>query len=363
MQIQSLSLTGFRNLSTQNLHFHSKCNIFYGANASGKTSLLEALYYLSHLRSFRQREATKIISDEHDLFRIVAKCHTPLSNHLIGIEANKQELIVRIDATPLKQRSTLAKMLPCLYIDPETGKLLTDSPKFRRQFMDWGLFHTEADYHHLWQSYDRALKHRNILLKQRANPKLLDSYDELLIQYGQQITAKRQQFIKTVFAKAEPLLSKLIQQEFHWSADYKQGFTGNDFSTELKNNREKDFIVGYTRAGPHRGDFTIKANQKNVGEYLSRGQIKLASIALTLAQIQLFQSYNQAENVILLMDDMSAELDKHHREALLEEFLQLNVQLFITCLEENEFPELKDISHIDPPHQYKIATGLLQKMI
>lgn len=363
MIIRSLSLTGFRNLATQNIEFHPKCNVFYGANASGKTSLLEAVYYLSHLRSFRQREFSKIIADEQEFLRLITKCHTDLSDHHIGIEVNKQEHIVRIDATPLKQRSTLAKMLPCLYLDPETGKLLTDSPKFRRQFMDWGLFHTKSNYHHLWQNYDRALKQRNIILRQKQNPRLLDSYDELLIQFGNQITEKREEFIQKLFEKASPLLSKLINQPFEWSIEYKKGFTGNSFAEELKNQREKDFIMGHTRAGPHRGDFVVKANHKNVSEYLSRGQIKLASIALTLAQIQLFQEYNVTQNVILLMDDMSAELDKQHREILLTEFLRLNVQLFITCLEENEFPELVQMSTEDDPYQYKITTGFVQKMV
>lgn len=363
MIIRSLSLTGFRNLATQSIDFHSKCNVFYGANASGKTSLLEAIYYLSHLRSFRQREFAKIIGDEHEFLRLITKCHNDISEHLVGIEVNKQEHIVRVDATPLKQRSTLAKMLPCLYLDPETGKLLTDSPKFRRQFMDWGLFHTEANYHHLWQNYDRALKQRNIILRQKQNPKLLDSYDELLVQFGEQITQKREAFITAIFEKASPLLSKLINQPFEWSMEYRKGFTGNNFAEELKSQREKDFIMGHTRAGPHRGDFVVKANHKNVSEYLSRGQIKLASIALTLAQIQLFQNYNEAQNVILLMDDMSAELDKQHREILLEEFLKLNVQLFITCLEENEFPELINNDLINQPHQYKITTGFVQKMV
>lgn len=363
MIIRSLSLTGFRNLATQSINFHPQCNVFYGANASGKTSLLEAIYYLSHLRSFRQREFAKIIGDDNEFLRLVSKCHTSLSEHLIGIEANKQEHIVRVDATPLKQRSTLAKMLPCLYLDPETGKLLTDSPKFRRQFMDWGLFHTESDYHSLWQNYDRALKQRNIILRQKQNLKMLNSYDELLVQYGDLMTEKRERFVRAIFEKASALLSKLIHQPFEWSIEYKKGYTGNSFSEELKNHREKDFIMGHTRIGPHRGDFIVKANHKNVSEYLSRGQIKLASIALTLAQIQIFQSYNESQNVILLMDDMSAELDKQHREILLEEFLQLNVQLFITCLEENEFPELIQATSEDPSHQYKITTGLIQKMV
>ena len=363
MILRSLSLSGFRNLAVQNINFHPKCNIFYGSNASGKTSLLEAIYYLSHLRSFRQRESAKIISDDQDFLRLVSKCYTSLSEHLVGIEVNKQEHIVRVDATPLKQRSTLAKMLPCLYLDPETGKLLTDSPKFRRQFMDWGLFHTESDYHSLWQNYDRALKQRNIILRQKQNLKMLNSYDELLIQYGDQITQKREAFVSAIFKNASPLLSQLINQPFEWSMEYKKGYSGDNFGDELKSHREKDLIMGHTRVGPHRGDFTVKANHKNVGEYLSRGQIKLASIALILAQIQLFQSYNEAQNVILLMDDMSAELDKHHREILLEEFLKLNVQLFITCLEENEFPELSECAILDMPHQYKITTGFIEKMV
>lgn len=361
--LRSLSLSGFRNLANQNIEFHEKCNVFYGENASGKTSLLEAIYYLSHLRSFRQREFSKIIQEESEFFRLICKCLSPESDHLIGIEVNKDEHTVRVDANPLKQRSTLAKMLPCLYLDPETGKLLTESPKLRRQFMDWGLFHTEANYHHLWQYYDRVLKQRNILLRSRSQLKMLDSYDELLIQYGDQITEKRHAFIAELFEKAGPLLSRLIKQPFDWSIDYRKGYTGESFAEELKSQREKDIAMGYTRTGPHRGDFMLKANHKNVSEYLSRGQIKLASIALTLAQVQLFQSYNISHNVILLMDDMSAELDKQHREILLEEFFKLNIQLFITCLEENEFPELKNNELAGEFYQYKITTGLLQKML
>lgn len=337
--------------------------MFYGDNASGKTSLLEAIYYLSHLRSFRQREIIHIIQNEHDFFRLVTRCRAAHNEHVIGIETHKQEQIVRVDTFPLKQRSTLTKMLPCLYLDPEAGQLLTAGPKNRRQFMDWALFHTETSYHQTWQFYERALKHRNSLLKQRRDLRQLDSYDELLIQYGNLITAQRAKMIATLFTFAEPLLSRLIQQPFSWSIDYKKGYSNDDYAEELQLQRERDIVMGFTRSGPHRGDFILKADHKNVEEHLSRGQIKLASIALILAQIQYFQSKNDAQNVILLMDDMSAELDKQHREILLTEFLKLNVQLFITCLEESEFPELSAHTIIQDLNQYKIATGSVQKMV
>lgn len=363
MIIQSLAVTGFRNLTAQTLNFHPRCNVFYGDNASGKTSLLEALYYLSHLRSFRQREFAKIIQEDHTFFRLVAKCDDHALSHIIGIETQANQHIVRIDADPIKQRSTLAKMLPCLQLDPETGKLLTDSPKLRRQFMDWGLFHTQADYNQLWQYYERVLKQRNSLIKQRGNPKLLDTYDELLANSGEAMTKARTEWVEALFKTAEPLLSRLVAQPFEWSMEYKKGFSGASLLTDLQTQREKDLIMGHTRSGPHRGDFILKANGHNVGEYLSRGQIKLASIALTLAQAELFQTHHETQNIILLMDDLSAELDKQHREILLEAFLSLNVQLFITCLEPSEFPELRENQKLTDFAKFKISTGFVQKMV
>src|SRR5699024_1012992 len=143
---------------------------------------------------------------------------------------------------------------------------------------------------------------------------------------GESLNLSRKTFIAELTPLVLDLLARLIDDEIKWSLEYQSGFTEGKLREELAETRTRDRQMTFTRTGPHRGDFVLKCNGRLVAQHLSRGQIKLATIALMLSQIRLHQALNQS-STILLMDDLTAELDENKRIILLEELIAQKSQL------------------------------------
>jgi len=362
--IRSLQVENFRHLASQNFDFDSRFNLIVGKNASGKTSLLESLYFLSQVGSFRTSRINQAICEGEEYFRVIAKLYSPKMEmeSLLGLERTRGEVKVRQDGETIQRRSHLAKLLPMLFLGPDTGTNLMQEPKARRQFMDWGLFQNYESYLRVWQRYDRALSQRNAALKGHYPDSVLASLEEEMADAGESLNLSRKTFIAELTPLVLDLLARLIDDEIKWSLEYQSGFTEGKLREELAETRTRDRQMTFTRTGPHRGDFVLKCNGRLVAQHLSRGQIKLATIALMLSQIRLHQALNQS-STILLMDDLTAELDENKRIILLEELIAQKSQLFVTCLEENEFPELTDPLLRQSMNHYELNDGVAQKMV
>lgn len=364
MIIQSLQVENFRHLASQNFDFDSRFNLIVGKNASGKTSLLEAIYFLSQVGSFRTSRINQAICEGEDYFRVIAQLYSPkldLESRL-GIERTRGEVQVRQDGEAVKKRSHLAKLLPMLFLGPDTGTNLMQEPKARRQFMDWGLFQNYESYHRIWLRYDRGLAQRNAALKGHYPDSVLASLEDEMSDAGESLHLARKSFIEEMEPLVIDLLSRLISRDIEWKMEYHGGFTEGKLREELAETRARDRQMTFTRIGPHRGDFSLKCDGRLVAQHLSRGQIKLATIALMLTQIKLYQAMNQS-STILLMDDLTAELDQDKRMILLDELIAQKSQLFVTCLEESEFPELTDNALITAMSHYELNDGVAQKML
>ena len=152
MRVASLDIAGFRNLRQVSLDCAPGLNLLIGPNASGKTSVLEALYVLGRGRSFRARQPRELIQTGATAFRVVAMMtdgddrRTP-----VGIERNARELTARIGGAPTRSLADLARWTPLLLLNPDSHRLLEDGPKQRRRFMDWGLFHAEPAFLDAWR--------------------------------------------------------------------------------------------------------------------------------------------------------------------------------------------------------------------
>ena len=364
MIIRSLQVEKFRHLASQNFEFDSRFNLIVGKNASGKTSLLESLYFLSQVGSFRTSRINQAICEGEEYFRVIAKLYSPKLDleSLLGLERTKAEVKVRQDGETIQRRSHLAKLLPMLFLGPDTGTNLMQEPKARRQFMDWGLFQNYESYLRIWQRYDRALSQRNAALKGHYPDSVLASLEEEMADAGESLHLSRQSFVTELTPLVLDLLSRLISADSAWTVDYQAGFTEGQLREELAETRARDRQMTFTRTGPHRADFSLKSNGRMAAQHLSRGQVKLATIALMLSQIRLHQTLNQS-STILLMDDLTAELDEDKRIILLEELIAQKSQLFVTCLEENEFPELTDPILKSSMSHYQLNDGVAQKMV
>lgn len=379
MIIESLKVELFRHLKPFTYTFSPDFNLIYGANASGKTSLLEAIYFLSTLRSFRTHNPRELIEKESNYFRLFAKLKDEASQRTsqIGIERDKKNFQIRKDFHTVHKRSELARLLPILFMGPDTGQTLIDSPRYRRQFLDWGLFQNYPHFHPLWLRYERALKQRNAALKQKLSTRLLRGIEEEMVEAGAILSIERESFLEVWMAAALPLLQGLLPELTLWEVGYQFGFSlrfeensSSPLTEEerlnqakfglkqaLDNARERDLAVGYTRVGPHRGDFSIKVEGREAAKFLSRGQIKLLAMGLMLAQIQVFRE-KTGHSTILLMDDLTAELDLNKRTLLMTHLLAQKTQLFVTVLERSEFPELAEHPLKSSLESYELSDGM-----
>lgn len=333
MQIQSLSIQNFRNLQPTRLHFSPQLNIIYGDNAAGKTSILEALFILGHGRSFRTSRHSKLIHHDQDSFTLFAELLAHNVNHRLGIQRfRNNDVNMRLNQEPLNKLSDLVALAPIQVLAPEHYELLTKGPSGRRKLLDWGVFHVEHSFLRRWQSCHRLILQRNKLLKTSRNYQEIAVWDQQLVPLSQKISQYRQDYIDLLIPMFKQIASEFLP-DVNLSLHFYQGWQGDDLNSLLQEQYDKDKRLGHTQSTIQKADIKIMSGKKLAADYLSRGQQKLVTTALKLAQLSLAQQRGQQYPVFLL-DDIGAELDEKHQRMLLD-FLakQPNKQqIFITCV-------------------------------
>lgn len=343
MLLLSLEIENFRNLARLALTCAEGLNLIVGANASGKTSLLEAVYFLGRGRSFRTRQARELIRHGESAFRLVAAVSESSQSRrvIVGVERNQQDLTIHIDGRPTDSLAELAGQTPLLLLDPNSHRLLEGGPEQRRRFMDWGLFHAEPGFWTIWKRYGAALRNRNAALKTQASNRALDAWDQELAATAAPLSELREAFCRALQGVLSPLARETLG-EVAVEVDYRSGWPREAVSSVvevLRAGREQDRRLGYTQIGAQRADFILKADGGPAMERLSRGQRKLLVIALVLAQARLYQE-RRGGSCILLIDDLPAELDQRHRRRVMRCLAGSGCQLFVTAIE----PDLLDAS-------------------
>ena len=343
MRIASLDVARFRNLRQVRIDCAPGLNLLIGPNASGKTSLLEALYFLGRGRSFRARFPRELIQTGAAAFRIVGVMSDNDGRHIpIGIERTLRELTARISGVPTRSLAELARQIPVLLLNPDSHRLLEDGPQQRRRFMDWGLFHAEPGFLETWRRYGVALRHRNAALRTGAAQRTVDAWDGELATAATVLGRWRETFCEALGGVLERLAGETLAAD-GVRVDYRRGWPleppERGFAEWLRIGRDQDRQQGYTRMGPHRADFVIHIAGRPPAEALSRGQQKLLVVALVLAQAELYQRH-VGDACILLIDDLPAELDSANRARVIRTLATLNTQLFVTAIE----PGLLDIT-------------------
>ena len=362
MRVATLDITGFRNLRPARIDCSPGLNLLIGPNASGKTSLLEALYVLGRGRSFRARQPRELIQTDAPWFRVVAMLDGGDGRRRpIGIERGPQELAIRIDGAPTRSLAELARQVPVLLLNPDSHRLLEDGPRQRRRFMDWGLFHAEPTFIDAWRRYETALRHRNAALRAGAADRAVDAWDGELAAAAAILDRLRDAFCTALEGVLEPLAARTLGKA-RVGVDYRRGWplepSERDFAVWLRAGRGSDRQQGHTRLGPHRADFVLRVAGQPPGAALSRGQQKLLTVALLLAQAELYHRH-LGDACILLIDDLPAELDPGNRARVSRALAELDTQLFVTAIE----PGLLDIAPWRTAKTFGLTGGDVREMI
>ncbi len=383
--IERLQVSHVRNISALNMQA-AACNVIIGANGSGKTSLLEAIFLLSRGKSFRHHQPKRYIQHAE----AAATVHARLSSGTtLAIQKQADATtVLRLNQSTVYNQSMLTEQLPTLLIDPSTMDMLEQGSAGRRQLLDWLVFHMKQGFHPQWVAYQRLLKQRNSLLKQsrhlsavqlselRSWDKGLASHAALIHHYRQHVFTAWQPYFAASIAQLLPAYTPHLSLSYHAGYD-----TDSALDVQLDERIEQDRQLGYTRIGSHRADMhvhwraditpqstpsksspqdsskpltaankasTLKEQAANV---LSRGEKKLLITALRASQLPLLlntephhnlatpSAYNEATATpIVLLDDITAELDSRAIDILLATLAKLPCQVFMSSLTADILP-------------------------
>ena len=357
MSLVHLEIARVRNLDTISLDPAERINLIHGENASGKTSLLEAIHLLSLGRSFRSNSIQSVIQRGQETLTVFGRVQGPGGLTSVGIEKGRQLTRIRINQQTVQKSSALAAVMPVQVINPDIHRLFEQGPRYRRQFLDWGLFHVEPAFLSVWQAYHKVLRQRNAALRARSAPREVRYWDSQLLEQGQRLSELRRQYLADLQPWLEQYVGKLL--DIIPTVSYQSGWAREvDFAAAIERGFERDRQQGFTHSGPHRADLVIRHEARPVQEHFSRGQQKLLACAMRLAQVAQYRA-SQAKVPVLLVDDLPAELDPERRARLMTLLMQSGAQLFITATE----PELISLPDEDNTKMFHVEHGSIREVV
>ncbi|MBL1142225.1 MAG: DNA replication and repair protein RecF [Proteobacteria bacterium] len=357
--IDQLKAVSVRNLGEFSIEPAARLNFFYGPNASGKTSILECVYLLSRIKSFRSKRINDVVTRGEQKLSVFAKGLNQGKSFSVGIEKGRGITAIKYNGEVIQTASEQAKRLPVYVLTPDHHILFTGTPKDRRHWLDWSLFHVEQDYISVWKSYHRALRHRNTLLKteRSIDASELAGWEKLMAEEAIKIDSMRKRYISSL----NQILNKQYLPQVLSSAgmvEYlNQAYENQDLVSLFSENRNNDVKKGYTGLGPHRTDISFSYDDFNVAKHLSRGQTKLFGAALISSQIEILKKSNI--DAMILVDDLDAELDETSSKKMFDLLMSNNVQTFVSSLTKPSWFEAEKSNNA----VFHVKHGKVEKMI
>lgn len=335
MYVSELQLKDYRNYSLQNVRFGDKVNFVVGANAQGKTNLLEAVYLCSVGRSARTpRDKELICHDKQTAYiKLIVKKSYGEDKVEIVLDKNVGKRIA-INGMPISRMGELMGVVSTVFFSPDEMRIVKEAPADRRRFMDIALSQMSKSYFYLLTRYNKVLLQRNKLLKSGfVTNEALEVWDAQLVETGAKIIKTRRGFIEnlnTVTAECHSFLTE-GKEKLVLSYESIEGETVEDikqcFFKLLSSDREQDRLRGYTHSGPHKDDIAFTIGKEDIRSFGSQGQQRTASLALKLAEVELVG--RRGEYPVLLLDDVLSELDMNRQRRLMEKIK--DCQTIITC--------------------------------
>jgi len=320
--ITKVTLTSFRNYSEKEFEFSPGINLIHGENGIGKSNLLEALLISSIGRSTRTKNLKEAIEHEKDHFFIDIHYKKDGFSEKIHINFNGKEKNILHNSTKHKSFAALLGILPSVIYSPNDVNIITGEPKYRRRFMDIHLAQTDPVYVFHLSRYNKALQHRNTLLK-TDDMNTIEVWEHQLAQSALVIQEKRQKFINELMEVFAEEFSHFNHRDKVPKVIYKPSPKEMITPSSYEESREKDHILGFTTVGPHRDDLLFSLDEETAKHFSSEGEKRLLVIALKLA------SYRMMDALIFAMDDYYSFLDNEKQKHLINRLKSLP-QVFLT---------------------------------
>jgi DNA replication and repair protein RecF len=356
VHLAHLRLRDFRNYARLDVDFAPGFHLLLGDNAQGKTNILEAVYLMATLRSFRGVGGAQMIRHGAKGYFVGGNV-VGQGDHEIKMYWAARERKLTLDGQPVKKLADYFGALRTVVFCTEDLQLIKGTARARRRFIDLLLAQTQPGYLPLLQRYMHTVRARNALLKQRTvDEAALESFSAELVKFGNELIRARRELVPKFSPLARLAYRRISNDAEELRIEY-QPSVKNDFAVELASSRARERTFRATLVGPHRDDLQLLQNEKSAAQFGSEGQKRTLAIALKMAQAEFLAGIHGSPPV-LLIDDVMGELDVKRRSGflpLLEQARRTRGQVFMTCTEENWPSELgRDL------HRWQVSGGALR---
>jgi DNA replication and repair protein RecF len=334
VRIHALEARQFRNLAEVLIEPHPRFNVLWGDNGQGKTNVLEAIYLLGTLRSFRAARTEEMVRFGAERATARARVEKLGTQRLLEVQLSPGHKNARVDGKGARASDYFGGFNVVLFA-PEDLRLPKGPPSGRRRFLDRAVWNAHPTYLAEAQTYERVLKSRNAVLRDGGPESLLEVYDEQLARAAVAIVARRQALVAELRPRVQAAFERVTQTGLALEVGYETALTGagdeiaQSLLMRLSAERRRDMARGATSSGPHVDDLGLALDGKEAKAYASQGQLRAIVLALKIAEIEFLRA-TLGDAPVLLLDDVSSELDPT-RNAQLFDFLQsVPCQAFIT---------------------------------
>ena len=343
MKFTRLRYSSYRNLERVELEPSENFNVFWGRNAQGKTNIIEGIYLLGHLKSFRTVLTQNLIGHDSGQAEVGGEWICRSVTHRLDLKLTRQGKEIYLDEKRPRRIYDVAEIMRQVLFAPEEVASVKGAPGLRRNLVDRAIYQLQPSYLERMQNYYRILKQRNILLREGKDEALIDTWKEGLIVEGAHIYNERQVFIEKIRPFFEAIYQQLTQNTEFPEVRLRQGVVAEleeqqqILKEEFERYKKQERQRGTTQVGPHRDDPGFLINDRDLRNHGSQGQQRTFILAFKIALLKLLKHQN-GSSAVLMLDDIASELDEKRREALFCLLREEAGQVFITTTDPNLIP-------------------------
>lgn len=363
MYLRKLQLLNFKNYEELNLEFTANINVLVGRNGSGKTNLLDAIYYLSFTKSAFSGTDLQSIRKGQPYFMVKGQfTRASSATELSSSVQNGAKKVFREDAVDYLKLSDHIGKYPVILIAPDDVDIVKEGSEARRRFFDTLISQLDKRYLEDLIAYNQVIRQRNSLLKMfqetgKTDWLAVESYDQLLVRLGNAIFERRRDFAAEFLPVFRQYFRYIVSEGETSDLEYQSELTHTDVASGLMKSRQKDLALQRTSFGIHRDDYYFTLGDGDLKRLGSQGQQKSFVIALKLAQFEILEKY-KGFKPILLLDDIFDKLDDHRIAKLLELIKNHLGQLFITDARPDRTSDL--LESVDVPAAiFRVENGTI----